>query len=564
MYRLLIIDDEPQIVNSIYEMFMDLPQLDLDISRAYSGFEALEVLNKNKIDIVISDICMPRMDGLTLCEKIHNNWPLCKVIFLTGHNEFDYAFRAIRAGSINYILKSEDEEVLINAVQKAILDVEKSFLDFELAEKVKKERHLLNPLLQNEYLEDLLVDGNFVQEISQEKFQELELPMIANIPVLTIYGKIDDFSSKIKNTTENVELIYAIKVLCEKYLSEFSNKIFFEYKKGSFLILIQQISGKEECSEVADESSGADFFSLIKGRLEIIQSTCRETLNITISIILDREFVSWSNVKFMIEHLKQLLDYCYGLGNEIFISENNFPKSVLLKTEAYDETIGNAVKNLKKLDSLIVFLEKGNYNDFMKLLSEIIDCLKQVKSKNYTPAHEIYFAVSSQLLSFINKWRLVEKIAFRIGLHKLSNLQEHTTWSDAVAYIYDLCNSLFEIQKNEMTSIQGNSISAIQEYIDGHLGEDLSLNKLSEMVYFNPSYFSRLFKQATGKNVTSYILEARIAKAKKFLSQTDMKIQDISVEVGAETSTYFCYIFKRATNFTPNEYRDKFKLSKDF
>ena len=90
MYRLLIVDDEYQIVDWLYELFRGIPYLDLDICKAYSGSEALEWLNRTKIDIVITDICMPGIDGLELADRIYKNWPFCKLIFLTGYDEFDF------------------------------------------------------------------------------------------------------------------------------------------------------------------------------------------------------------------------------------------------------------------------------------------------------------------------------------------------------------------------------------------------------------------------------------------------------------------------------------------
>ena len=102
MKRLLIIDDEPYIVNSIYELFLENKQMELDIYKAYSGMEALELLKKAKIDIVLSDIKMPGMDGLELLKEIHSFWPFCKVIFLTAYDRFDYIHEANKDG-ISYI-----------------------------------------------------------------------------------------------------------------------------------------------------------------------------------------------------------------------------------------------------------------------------------------------------------------------------------------------------------------------------------------------------------------------------------------------------------------------------
>ena len=105
MHRLLIVDDEPIIVNSIYQILQQATYLELEMYRAYNAFEALELLQRTRVDLVISDIRMPGMDGIEMQGQIISQWPMCKIIFLTGYNEFDYMQRAIRNGGIvDYLL----------------------------------------------------------------------------------------------------------------------------------------------------------------------------------------------------------------------------------------------------------------------------------------------------------------------------------------------------------------------------------------------------------------------------------------------------------------------------
>lgn len=100
MYRLLIVDDESHVVDWLYELFRDIDHIEFDIYRAYSASSALLLMEKAKIDIVITDINMPRMNGLQLVEKIKTEWPECRVIFLTGYNEFEYAHKAIQNDAV--------------------------------------------------------------------------------------------------------------------------------------------------------------------------------------------------------------------------------------------------------------------------------------------------------------------------------------------------------------------------------------------------------------------------------------------------------------------------------
>ena len=77
MYRLLIVDDEPDIVEGLYNAFYDYEGLDLDIFKAYSAYDAIKILNSERIDIVLSDIRMPGMDGLEMTRLVKERWPKC-------------------------------------------------------------------------------------------------------------------------------------------------------------------------------------------------------------------------------------------------------------------------------------------------------------------------------------------------------------------------------------------------------------------------------------------------------------------------------------------------------
>ena len=124
MYRLLIVDDEKEILDWLTELFQETAEMDLDVYKAASGQAALDILNRTKIDIVLTDIRMPGLSGLQLLERIRGRWPLCRVIFLTGYNEFDYVYSAIKYDGVGYLLKTEEDEVILNTVRQAVNELD--------------------------------------------------------------------------------------------------------------------------------------------------------------------------------------------------------------------------------------------------------------------------------------------------------------------------------------------------------------------------------------------------------------------------------------------------------
>ena len=124
LYRLLIVDDEDIITDWLYKVFHRLMPEKLDVCKAYSAKEALQWMSRTRIDIVLTDIRMPGMNGLELSDEIQAFWPRCKVIFLTGYSEFDYAYKAIQMTDVRYLLKTEGYDKVTSTVQEVMQEIE--------------------------------------------------------------------------------------------------------------------------------------------------------------------------------------------------------------------------------------------------------------------------------------------------------------------------------------------------------------------------------------------------------------------------------------------------------
>ncbi|OCT10771.1 hypothetical protein A8709_23345 [Paenibacillus pectinilyticus] len=116
--RIVLIDDEINIREGLRRIIDRSPSFQV-VADFPDGGEALEWLERNTTDIVLSDIRMPGIDGIEVCSTITNKWPQIKVILLTGHAEFNYAYSAIKAGVLDYILKPCDPKMIIETLERA-------------------------------------------------------------------------------------------------------------------------------------------------------------------------------------------------------------------------------------------------------------------------------------------------------------------------------------------------------------------------------------------------------------------------------------------------------------
>jgi two-component system, response regulator YesN len=287
MYRLLIVDDEEQIVEWLFDMFKSDITMDLDVFKAYSGSEALKWLARTKIDIVMTDICMPGMDGMELLKRIKDSWPECRVIFLTGHEEFEYIYDANRYHGVKYMLKSETDNEIVSIVKNTINELDCEIRNMELVEKAREQMRIAVPFIQKDFLADLLDGYLETENICRNKFYELEIPLYSTYPVLLAVAKIDKTDS-LKITSDRIaSLHYGVKHIANRYFHINISSIFCIHERTYMVWLMQpsKINNEDERNEFS-ANDWLKVHNFVKVSFESIQSSCRETLRVSISVAL--------------------------------------------------------------------------------------------------------------------------------------------------------------------------------------------------------------------------------------------------------------------------------------
>ncbi len=561
MYRLLIVDDEPWIADGLFDEFRNLSALELDVYKAYSGRTALELLAKTRMDIVVTDIRMPGIDGMQLLEKIHYNWPECKVIFLTGYREFDYAYTALQHKDVSYILKTEGFDRVIGAVENAAREIEESLKTRELIEQASRQLNEASLLLQKDYLASLIHGEEILGSCDQSVLEQMGIGLKADSQILMLMGRIDHLPKKI-SYSERTKLLYMLQMIAGQYLSPRTRYVHWtdEYQNLLWMIQPSELFQPVKAGEGPSEGCWSSAVVFVKGTLEMIQNVYRETLQLTVSFALDTETVPWKGLADKYHSLRLLMNYRIGSGNEMLITEKNLEGDESAAVIRNKDLLESLKPN--KLEALETALERGEREEFGKLMDNMAGGMEKITSMHYNPALEIYYALSLLLMSYINRWKLDEKIAFKSGLYKLLRIDEHGSWEEAMGYLKQLAGIIFDIQLGEQEKRAVNIIAQIKGYINNHLQEDLSLVKLSDMVYFNPNYLSHLFKQQAGINLSEYIQDCRIRKAKLLLENPETRVNDVAAAVGYGSATNFIRFFKKITAVTPQKYRESINIYK--
>lgn len=288
----------------------------------------------------------------------------------------------------------------------------------------------------------------------------------------------------------------------------------------------------------------------VRENLETVQKMCMESLSLPISFSIASDAVAWEQIPAKYQKLKQLLHSSLSAESSIVITEKEAKEPQKEPDNLW----------MHKTTALSSYLERGQKEEFYVLLSEMTKYLASIRSMHHIPALSLYFSMSLMFLSYIDRWNIVEKLAFKTGTYKLTNVEAFESWTDAVSYLHQLSDIIFDLREDERGRQDRYLVRRIQDYINAHLSEDISLVRLADLAGFNPSYLSRLFKQMTGTNISDYIFQTRLEKAKNLLAQKNLKVQEIAAMVGYDSPAYFSKFFKKATSMTPQGYRDSLHI----
>lgn len=543
MYNFLIVDDEEYICDSMCEIFASQPDLELDIFQAYSAVEALELLNQHRFDIVMTDIEMPGMSGLELMEEIGLRWVNCKIIFLTAHSKFDYIYSSMQVPHTRYLLKTERIEKIVDTVRDVIHELaqdhySESLINRATASYVDKEWY-------RRYLITDLVSGHFsmVAEERNELF-DAKFPIDLHQPIhmfIGVFSKAGPQSSK----PEMVKLYDAVIKEMEASLAPSCKCVGSFVESGYLVWLVQPV----DFSRYMAKGEAQQFcFSFIHGNLPTIQQRIVQTLRVPISFAISREATSWELLADTFKGLKRHLFYQHHTHGEEILLYSTEQAAAVQAMHLPDQEVQEA----DVLERLIRENERTEIEQYFQGLLELPSHSGEGPYYHY----ERFAALSTELIAIMNRYQFTYLVDQKYPVEKLVSFNRHFTWQEAVHYLQQVTLEIMALREHGFENAITKMIDSVNQYIIDNLDKDLSLVHLSAMMHYNPSYFSRVYKEVTGMNLKKYISTARIHKAKRLLSETNLKITAISELVGFDLSANFTRFFKEITGVTPQKYRD--------
>ena len=548
MYNILVTDDEKIITDGLYELIKANMQSTANVYKAYSGKQALEICKTVPVDILLTDVRMPEIDGFELQRKIMEILPDCSVVFLSAYNDFDYMQHAIRGGSVDYIVKTEGDEAILAAIDKAVSIIRKKEKNTVLLEKANENMQKALPLLRKEFIIDILEGGKCSEEVLKLQFSELEILLDYSRPVLILIGRIGLHGDALE-PLKRIKSIYGIQnIALDNFPSE-SISISIECEQDKLLWLLQP---KNESPDSYENMSLSISSALVK-----IKESFEELFKGSVFFAFNPKPIVWKELseKFYI------LKLSFGNNpkfneNAVFIQDSDeFSESDLEKFKIRQVYIVRT--QIKKISRLELLLEGGQAEEFNRIFDSVADDIRLCRKISYSLLSEVYYALALMYISYINRFRIKEAVSEKTDIDLLLKMDNHSSWEGAVTYLKNMANIIFELEISDNRAEMNKIIFAVENYVAEHLESDVSLSTIADALHFNASYLSRVFKQITDKSLTEYITEIRIKKACSLLNNTDLKIYEIASMTGFESASYFNKFFKKHFTITPQEYREK-------
>lgn len=525
MYKVLIVDDEVLLRVGL-KTTINWEQAGFTVvAEATNGEQGYEQYKRHEPDVVITDIKMPKRDGLWLVEMIRKENAHIPILVLTCLDEFASARNALKAGADDYILKSEveDEELLslMNGVKKKL---DKQNKDKEISQSVSTSKNDIRRVLFND-----LVKAEFrIDESLRNRFDVVNMPientrfMFASLSVTEDTPKDDTGEQIIKavvnlfvNLLEDREIAYLYQIVQNRY---------------HFLFASPSLAAAEMKRIFQSANQGAQQY--FDKPLRIIYSDIvdgSDKLN-----EMYREFVSKADVLFYIE---EHAFYLENINNIHFEELNSFElkkkySQLLMIDSIMKENLEGAREFVAELYKY--FKAKFAYPNSVRLF--------------FTDLVNHLFQHYAQLLQAGPPKTDYEYYHFKII--NASSLKEASGIMEQV--LISFIEQMEQYVQNNAKLLTKQAVSYIQQNYD----KKISLRDVAENVNLSKYYLCNIFKKETGDNVSHYINVLRIEKAKMLLHNKDRKIKEIFEEVGYSNQQYFSKVFKKLTGMTVLEYKD--------
>ena len=524
MYKAIIVDDEPNIREGLRTIINWNESGFVIVGEAMDGVEALELFETKKPSLVVTDIKMPRMDGIILSRELKIKNPHVSILILSGHSDFSYAREALKCGVSNYLLKPVDTCELVN--------------ELKIIQKNISDRIIMEKASSSNYEE---LKNYFLIKLARGEYEKKEVERIASIygVNLRVQGfrviliQLDNYGEYISSLSgEDIQLKkFTAGKLISEIVEEYGNGHIFENRIGQFGILLaiqssttcrEDISGLTEkivnlSKRYLEEDITAGIGDFVKNYDEIKQSY------LNAQRALERRFFSENTKVFFYEDFAQM-NSSWSAGwksTRLMEAVRHLDKvSILAEIELLFREFENSFYSLGVIQSILINI----VTELQSVLEEYDICGLELPNNGH---------------------RLLETASSDICALKLKE------------YVVECCFTAYDCISSKKGSKKDKLVNEIIEYVNSHYNEEMNLKNISKMFFINHIYVGQLFKNEAGEYFHDYVNKIRVQNALRLLQEGKLAIGEISEMVGYKYHDHFYRNFRKIFGISPSEYRKR-------
>lgn len=531
MYKVLLVDDEALIREAISENIR-WEELGFElVGSCENGRDAMKLICETPPDLLLTDICMPYVDGIELARFVCEKYPDTKTVIISGYDEFEYAKQAVRYQVMEYILKPVTPAELTGVLQKARekLDAEQ---DRSRTMKKLKGAYLSNrPLLRGRFLNSLL-RGNERPESLGEKLKELDISLPGSFYNTAIVegDDLSPFLSQYAGLRDELALFSICNITQELIEQKQAGVVFQGMDERTIIIFFGNT--KEELENRLEQM------------LNEVQRVIKKLLLIETTIGVGKVVSDISRLYQSYEKAQSVMELKFLMGgNQILYSE---------KKELHTGTMSLDVPQWA--GRVVMAVKTGNEAEIEQTIREFAQEIRE----SYIRRNRSIIYMQNLLLTVVNTVNLTEeKENLIVGEEKelMNRIYSYEHLTDMATDVISICCKISRLLNEQKDSYGKKQALRALEYIEkNYMKSDVNLNSVCSYLAMSTSYFSTLFKSYTGETFIEALTKKRMEKAKELLENTSMKSYEVAGEVGFGDPHYFSIAFKKATGKTPTEY----------
>lgn len=525
-YRVLLADDEEEIRTGISRK-IDWASLGFClVGEAGNGEEALELADRLRPDVVLTDIKMPFMDGLELCRRLRLTLPGARLVIFSGFDDFEYARQAMSLGVSEYILKPINASELQQVLEKLRDQLDRQRLERRDMETLRRRYEESLPVLRELFYTRLL-SGQIRPEQVQDRAARYEIdlpPGLWTVALVHVDGLGDEGE-------RDELLLLSVQSFLEKH---------FALEGCAARVVLY-----EDMAALLVHLDREDRLYPLLEELERLSRLSQSYLGLRLTTGVGLPCQGAEELNRSAAGARSALDYrvLAGGGRVIYIGDQE-PQTAA--APFFDEEDQRALSAAVKL---------GTQEQTGAVVRELIERLRHA-GLSLSKCDLFLLEVVTCLVRLTRSGGLAVEEVFGENFTGVVSVSDFSSLEELGRWLGERCGQLHDLLGRRRSDSAWQMVERAKDYIAGHYtDEGLSVETLCAHIHLSPTYFSTLFKREVGMPFTAYVTKVRMEEAVRLLRETDEKTYRIAEATGYSDPNYFSYVFKRQFGLSPSKFR---------